>query len=192
MTEGARARTSAGRRPHVLWHRAPLQQARCTTRLHPAHRSMIVIADDHPVVRAGLRLLLEAEDGLEVRADAGDVPTTGSRAISLCVWHRRPAGVPPTHHEDRRKGPSAGARSERGLIRRGARELTRTQAQQQTIQHDHHRGTHPSGRWPAPHRSHTIPARTVPPLLGCINASRPEVKWARRGGRRRPQRSHLR
>jgi len=39
----------------------------------------IVIADDHPVVRAGLRLLLEAEDGFEVLADAGDVPTTELR-----------------------------------------------------------------------------------------------------------------
>jgi two-component system response regulator NreC len=35
-----------------------------------------VIADDHKVVRAGLRLLLEAEDGFEVVADAGDVADT--------------------------------------------------------------------------------------------------------------------
>jgi two-component system, NarL family, response regulator NreC len=33
----------------------------------------IVLADDHAVVRAGLRLLLDAEDGLEVVAEAGDV-----------------------------------------------------------------------------------------------------------------------
>jgi two-component system response regulator NreC len=33
----------------------------------------IVIADDHAVVRAGLRLLLDAEDGIEVVAEAGDV-----------------------------------------------------------------------------------------------------------------------
>jgi two-component system response regulator NreC len=33
----------------------------------------IVIADDHEVVRAGLRLLLEAEPGFEVVAEAGDV-----------------------------------------------------------------------------------------------------------------------
>lgn len=32
----------------------------------------IVLADDHAVVRSGLRLLLEAEDGLEVVAEAGD------------------------------------------------------------------------------------------------------------------------
>ena len=31
-----------------------------------------MLADDHAVVRSGLRLLLEAEDGLEVVAEAGD------------------------------------------------------------------------------------------------------------------------
>ena len=34
----------------------------------------IVLADDHLVVRAGLRMLLQAEDGFEVVAEAGDVP----------------------------------------------------------------------------------------------------------------------
>lgn len=34
----------------------------------------IVLADDHAVVRSGLRLLLDAEDGLRVVAEAGDVP----------------------------------------------------------------------------------------------------------------------
>src|SRR4026207_1090404 len=33
----------------------------------------IVIADDHGVVRSGLRMLLEAEPDLEVVAEAGDV-----------------------------------------------------------------------------------------------------------------------
>jgi two-component system response regulator NreC len=33
----------------------------------------IVLADDHGVVRAGLKLLLEAEEGMEVVAEAGDV-----------------------------------------------------------------------------------------------------------------------
>src|SRR3954454_9653874 len=33
----------------------------------------LVLADDHAVVRSGLRLLLEAEDGLTVLAEAGDV-----------------------------------------------------------------------------------------------------------------------
>jgi len=34
----------------------------------------VVIADDHAVVRSGLRLLLENEDGLHVVAEAGTVP----------------------------------------------------------------------------------------------------------------------
>ena len=33
----------------------------------------IVLADDHPVVRRGLRMLLEAQGGFEVVAEAGDV-----------------------------------------------------------------------------------------------------------------------
>jgi hypothetical protein len=33
----------------------------------------IVIADDHSVVRSGLRMLLDAEPDLEVVAEAGDV-----------------------------------------------------------------------------------------------------------------------
>ena len=33
----------------------------------------IVLADDHAVVRSGLRLLLDGESGLEVVAEAGDV-----------------------------------------------------------------------------------------------------------------------
>lgn len=36
----------------------------------------IVVADDHGVVRAGLRLLLEAEGDFEVVAEAEDVPST--------------------------------------------------------------------------------------------------------------------
>lgn len=36
-------------------------------------RVTLVIADDHHVVRTGLRLLLEAEPGIEVLAEAGDV-----------------------------------------------------------------------------------------------------------------------
>jgi two-component system, NarL family, response regulator NreC len=45
----------------------------------PGSPITIVIADDHQVVRAGLRLLLEAEEGFEVLAEAGDVPTTELR-----------------------------------------------------------------------------------------------------------------
>ncbi|HVW18232.1 MAG TPA: response regulator transcription factor [Solirubrobacteraceae bacterium] len=36
----------------------------------------LVLADDHAMVRSGLRLLLEAEPGLEVLAEAGDVDAT--------------------------------------------------------------------------------------------------------------------
>jgi two-component system response regulator NreC len=36
----------------------------------------LVIADDHAVVRTGLKLLLEAEDGLSVAAEAGEIDTT--------------------------------------------------------------------------------------------------------------------
>jgi two-component system response regulator NreC len=44
----------------------------------------ILIADDHRVVRAGLRLLLEAEEGFEVVAEAGDIPDAERR----CAAHR--------------------------------------------------------------------------------------------------------
>jgi two-component system, NarL family, response regulator NreC len=36
----------------------------------------VVIADDHQVVRSGLRMLLDAEPGLEVMAEAGDLQAT--------------------------------------------------------------------------------------------------------------------
>ena len=39
----------------------------------------IVVADDHAVVRGGLRRLLDAEPDLEVVAEAGDVETTKAR-----------------------------------------------------------------------------------------------------------------
>ena len=35
----------------------------------------IVLADDHAVVRSGLRMLLDAEEGLDVVAEAGDIET---------------------------------------------------------------------------------------------------------------------
>jgi two-component system response regulator NreC len=35
----------------------------------------VMLADDHTVVRAGLRMLLDAEAGLAVVAEAGDIPT---------------------------------------------------------------------------------------------------------------------
>src|SRR5215217_72061 len=44
----------------------------------------VVIADDHAVVRSGLRLLLEAEGKVQVVAEAGDVPT----AVRMVRAHR--------------------------------------------------------------------------------------------------------
>jgi two-component system, NarL family, response regulator NreC len=46
----------------------------------------IVLADDHLVVRAGLRMLLQAEEGFEVVAEAGDVATTERR---VTAYHPR-------------------------------------------------------------------------------------------------------
>jgi len=40
----------------------------------PDDKTTVVIADDHTVVRQGLRLLLDNEDGLQVIAEAGTVP----------------------------------------------------------------------------------------------------------------------
>jgi two-component system, NarL family, response regulator NreC len=42
----------------------------------------IVLADDHQVVRAGLRMLLQAEEGFDVVAEAGDVATTERRVAA--------------------------------------------------------------------------------------------------------------
>jgi two-component system, NarL family, response regulator NreC len=41
----------------------------------------VVLADDHRVVRSGLRMLLDAEEGIEVVAEAGDVDTTVRRVL---------------------------------------------------------------------------------------------------------------
>ena len=51
--------------------------------------STIVIADDHAVVRRGLRMLLDAEPDLEVVAEAGTVPD----AIRLIRAHRPAVAV---------------------------------------------------------------------------------------------------
>lgn len=45
----------------------------------PEGGTTLVIADDHPVVRSGLRMLLDAEPDLEVLAEAGDVPATSRK-----------------------------------------------------------------------------------------------------------------
>src|SRR3954452_2630956 len=50
----------------------------------PADVINVVIADDHAVVRSGLRMLLEAEDGLHVVAEAGTVPD----ALRMVRAHR--------------------------------------------------------------------------------------------------------
>lgn len=42
---------------------------------HPQPTTTIVLADDHAVVRAGLRMLLDAEAGWRVVAEAGDAPS---------------------------------------------------------------------------------------------------------------------
>jgi two-component system, NarL family, response regulator NreC len=42
----------------------------------PEDAITIVLADDHPVVRSGLKMLLEAQDDLEVVAEVGDVDAT--------------------------------------------------------------------------------------------------------------------
>jgi two-component system, NarL family, response regulator NreC len=52
----------------------------------PPGQVTIVIADDHQVVRAGLRLLLQAEEDFEVVAEAGDVATTERK---VTAYHPR-------------------------------------------------------------------------------------------------------
>jgi len=43
----------------------------------------VLLVDDHPVVRQGLRALLEVQDGIVVAGEAGDGPTAVSLATSL-------------------------------------------------------------------------------------------------------------
>jgi two-component system, NarL family, response regulator NreC len=52
----------------------------------PRGQITIVLADDHQVVRAGLRMLLQAEEDFEVLAEAGDVATTERR---VAAYHPR-------------------------------------------------------------------------------------------------------
>jgi two-component system, NarL family, response regulator NreC len=72
---------AGARRPRTVarpWMRTRRTVAPGTVRCVPdpeAPRAIkIVLADDHVVVRRGLRALLESEDGLTVVAEAGDVP----------------------------------------------------------------------------------------------------------------------
>lgn len=50
----------------------------------PAERSAItiVLVDDHQVVRQGLRLLLDAEEGFEVLDEAGDIETARRKVLA--------------------------------------------------------------------------------------------------------------
>jgi DNA-binding NarL/FixJ family response regulator len=47
----------------------------------PAGAISVLIVDDHPVVRRGLRVLLEVQDGIEVAGEAGD----GAAALALAA-----------------------------------------------------------------------------------------------------------
>jgi len=49
---------------------------------HPPGMITIVLADDHEIVRAGLRLVLEAEPGFAVVSEAGDVALTERRVAA--------------------------------------------------------------------------------------------------------------
>ena len=48
-----------------------------------AHETTVIIADDHAVVRKGLRLLIDAEPGLKVLAEAGTVPDAVMKTRAL-------------------------------------------------------------------------------------------------------------
>lgn len=50
----------------------------------PAGKISIVIADDHPLVREGIRKILELEPGIQVVAEAGN----GQEAIAMARRHR--------------------------------------------------------------------------------------------------------
>ncbi|MBC7324339.1 MAG: response regulator transcription factor, partial [Moorella sp. (in: Bacteria)] len=49
----------------------------------PGSKISIIIADDHPLVREGIRKILELEPGIQVVAEAGD----GLEAIELARRH---------------------------------------------------------------------------------------------------------
>lgn len=77
----------------------------------------LLLADDHPVVRAGLRAVLDAEPDFEIAAEAA----TAERAVELAAaaWgRRRPHGPPvrqPACTARRRPRPSR-----RGPVRRAS------------------------------------------------------------------------
>ena len=52
-----------------------------------ALRTRILLADDHAVVRRGLRLVLEAEPDLEVVAEVGDGAEAVARGcMTMSIW----------------------------------------------------------------------------------------------------------
>jgi two-component system, NarL family, response regulator NreC len=53
-----------------------------------------LLADDHQVVRSGLKMLLEAQDHLEVVAQAGDVDATRRRLRARTLGIPLDAGLP--------------------------------------------------------------------------------------------------
>ncbi len=65
-------------------------------------KTTIVIADDHTVVRQGLRLLIDADDTLQVIAEAGTVPdaerlrgrTARTCSCSISTWAASPGSTP--------------------------------------------------------------------------------------------------
>jgi hypothetical protein len=67
------------------------------------HTIRIVIADDHPVVRIGVRNMLQSDAGLDVIGEAsdGDEAITGTLELSSCLICRCPACL-----DWRRCGPS--------------------------------------------------------------------------------------
>jgi hypothetical protein len=63
------------------------------------HKVTIVLADDHPVVRSGLRMLLEAEPDLEVVAEADDAGAAKCYVLGA---------APPTPRYGSERGRSSG------------------------------------------------------------------------------------
>ena len=57
-------------------------------------KARVLLADDHAMVRRGLRLILDAEPDLEVVAEAGD----GAEAVELARARERPPGRA-RHHD---------------------------------------------------------------------------------------------
>ena len=45
----------------------------------------IILADDHPIVRSGLRMLLEAEDDFDVIAESGDTDSARRSVLTRRV-----------------------------------------------------------------------------------------------------------